>query len=229
MNPILKILSQKYQSHTLPSPLKLTFDAIECDDLEAFLHQLMPKSSRTNHPDFLQITPNDKNKYVTDDFNELYSFASSAPIQASQKIVLIYNPELISEIINNKILKILEEHHPQCKIILLSQSNQALLPTITSRCISFNLKSHSEQVKESQKIDNFKEFQDFLSQNDKKNNNLSFLLEHYEQNMALGHFQIKSLLNFIRWNQDILPFNPPKGGIEVLMWEIYLKGTSSPH
>lgn len=93
-----------------------------------------------NHPDVILVAPTlsgeriKAEKIKVEPIRDLINALALKPVEAVRRIALITNFELISERTSNTLLKTLEEPPGQAIIILTTDSPEALLPTITSRC-----------------------------------------------------------------------------------------------
>lgn len=107
-----------------------------------------------NHPDLLWVEPTylHQNQLLTvaeaqaagvkrrgrpqvrlDQIRDIARFLSRPPLEASRAVVVIEAAELIAEAAANGLLKTLEEPG-QATVILIAPDQQALLPTLISRC-----------------------------------------------------------------------------------------------
>lgn len=75
-----------------------------------------------------------------DDVREIQRQASLKPFEGSHRVFLLDRAEHMSEEASNALLKTLEEPPPQVVIILLTSVEEALLPTIRSRCRRLELR-----------------------------------------------------------------------------------------
>ena len=93
------------------------------------------------HPDILSLSPPDKQDYKMEEghFNELIREQFFNPIELSRKIFIVHQAQKIRKDYGNKLLKMLEEPHPQSSIFFLNPSHRPMLPTIESRGIKLNL------------------------------------------------------------------------------------------
>lgn len=71
------------------------------------------------------------------------------PFEANCKVFIIHEAERMLSYSANALLKTFEEPPPRTKIILLSRSHSALLPTILSRCATFHFQAISQNLIES--------------------------------------------------------------------------------
>lgn len=107
-----------------------------------------------NHPDFLQVEPTylDKKELYTvsqarekglkrksppqirlQQIRRLSQFLANPPLEASRKVIIIEQSELMAEAAANGLLKTLEEPG-RASLILIAPSSESLLPTLVSRC-----------------------------------------------------------------------------------------------
>ena len=75
-----------------------------------------------------------------DDVRELHRQASLKPYEGSQRVFIFDGAEDLSEEASNALLKTLEEPPPQVLIALVATTEEALLPTIRSRCQRLEMK-----------------------------------------------------------------------------------------
>lgn len=91
-----------------------------------------------NHPDIIRVT-HEKTIIGVDDIREqLNANVSIRPYSSEYKVFIVDEAELMNDAAQNALLKTLEEPPEYVVIILLSTSEEALLPTIRSRCILLN-------------------------------------------------------------------------------------------
>lgn len=81
----------------------------------------------------LLLTP-DGNKYCVDDIEVLFTFAADAPDLNTRRYCIIDKAEYLTEIIQNKLLKILEDG--SILFFLIAPDNRSFLATIKSRLIT---------------------------------------------------------------------------------------------
>lgn len=81
----------------------------------------------------LLLTP-DGNKYCVDDIEVLFTFAADAPDLSTRRYCIIDKAEYLTEIIQNKLLKILEDG--SILFLLIAPDNRSFLATIKSRLIT---------------------------------------------------------------------------------------------
>jgi DNA polymerase-3 subunit delta' len=87
-----------------------------------------------SHPDFQILEPAGAGGYLVDQIRELNYQVHLAPAEAAKKIFVIRDVDLFNISAANAFLKTLEEPTASTVFILLSHSQEAVLPTIKSRC-----------------------------------------------------------------------------------------------
>ncbi|MBQ7934870.1 MAG: hypothetical protein IJ333_00755 [Clostridia bacterium] len=100
---------------------------------------------RDEHPDVLWLAPKEKGKQIPVD--EVRSFRREAyvlPNQSPKKVLIIDQCQCLNESGQNAILKILEEPPAHAVFLLLADSREAMLPTIRSRCVIWELQPVGE-------------------------------------------------------------------------------------
>ncbi len=99
-----------------------------------------------NHPDFMQIEPEDSKTIKIDQIRYMQEKISEKPITSIKKVYLISQSENMTREAANSLLKTLEEP-PEYAVIILTTSNEnKLLTTIKSRC----MKLYFEPIEEEQ-------------------------------------------------------------------------------
>ncbi len=103
------------------------------------------KIDRLSHPDLRIIEP-EENSIKIEQIRGLKREAACSLYEGKKKVWIIRDANKFTQEAANSLLKILEEPPPQVVIILISQTQEKLLPTITSRCetIPFSPLSSSE-------------------------------------------------------------------------------------
>lgn len=98
------------------------------------------------HPDVLWLAPEAEGKQIkVDAVREFRREAYILPNQSPKKVLIIDRCELLNENGQNAILKILEEPPAHAVFLLLASSKEEMLPTIRSRCVSWELQPVSPQ------------------------------------------------------------------------------------
>jgi len=90
-------------------------------------------SSPKNHPDFFYLEPI-KNQISIEQIRELIWKISLKPFRAKYKVAIVDSAHRMTLEAQNCFLKTLEEPKGNSVIILISESENLLLPTIVSRC-----------------------------------------------------------------------------------------------
>ena len=108
------------------------------------------KALSQNHPDIIMVTHEKPNVIRIDEIREqVVNTVDIKPYESRYKIYIIDEAEKMNPQAQNAILKTIEEPPAYAVIMLLSNSPDALLSTILSRCVRLNLKTVSDrEVKE---------------------------------------------------------------------------------
>jgi DNA polymerase-3 subunit delta' len=93
-----------------------------------------------SHPDFKLIEPEGKTGYLKEQIRELIFLTQLAPMEASRKVFVIRQADMFNIESANAFLKTLEEPSESTIFILLSTSQDAVLPTVKSRCQIYRFK-----------------------------------------------------------------------------------------
>jgi len=103
------------------------------------------KIDRLSHPDLRIIEPKEDSIKI-EQIRTLKREAACSLYEGKKKVWIIRGADKFTQEAANSLLKILEEPPPQVVIILISQTQEKLLPTILSRCetIPFSPLSSSE-------------------------------------------------------------------------------------
>ena len=111
---------------------------------------------KSGHGDILFITKEDSSKnYVQEDFEEFFQFQKFTNLELKQRFIVVENAHLISKLISNKLLKVLEEPQKNTSIIFLLPAGNNCLPTINSRAIQLSIPPSNPHITELQRSDNF--------------------------------------------------------------------------
>jgi len=86
------------------------------------------------HPDFTVLEPAGAGGYLVEQIRELNYLVQLTPAEADRKIFVVRDVDLFNISAANAFLKTLEEPTDSTVFILLSHSQEAVLPTIRSRC-----------------------------------------------------------------------------------------------
>lgn len=102
-------------------------------------------AERDEHPDVLWLVPKEAGKQIPVD--EVRAFRQEAyvlPNQSPKKVLIIDQCDRLNESGQNAILKILEEPPEHVVFLLLASSREAMLPTIRSRCVIWEMQPVGE-------------------------------------------------------------------------------------
>lgn len=106
-----------------------------------------------NHSDYFEINKESVESIKIDEIREMQERISEKPITSNKKVYLINNAEKMTQEAQNCLLKTLEEPPDFITIILVSNNENTILPTIKSRCtkVAFteeNIQELSEEEKQ---------------------------------------------------------------------------------
>ncbi|MDY2936888.1 MAG: DNA polymerase III subunit delta' [Fusicatenibacter sp.] len=105
------------------------------------------KAASKNHPDIIHITHEKPNTISIDEIREqLINDVAIRPYESPYKIYIIEEAQKMTLQAQNALLKTIEEPPAYAIILLLADNPDALLPTITSRCVQLNLKPVGTQM-----------------------------------------------------------------------------------
>lgn len=92
------------------------------------------------HPDVIMVEAEDKKKTISVDvIRKMREDAYILPNEASKKIYIVKQADTMQPYAQNALLKVLEEPPKYASFILLCDYHTALLPTVLSRCVVFNI------------------------------------------------------------------------------------------
>nr|WP_303182601.1 DNA polymerase III subunit delta' [Lachnoclostridium phocaeense] len=95
-----------------------------------------------NHPDIIRVTHEKPNTISVDDIRrQVNEDIQIRPYQGPYKIYIIAEADLMTVQAQNALLKTIEEPPAYAVIFLLTENAEALLPTITSRCVMLKLRN----------------------------------------------------------------------------------------
>ena len=95
-----------------------------------------------NHPDICWVTHEKPGTISVDDIRQQVSgTVMIRPYQGPYKVYIIDHAELMTQQAQNALLKTLEEPPAYAIFLLLTENAEALLPTITSRCVMLKLRN----------------------------------------------------------------------------------------
>ena len=89
------------------------------------------------HPDYRYVDPEDSKLIKIEQIRDLNGWLVQTSQQGGEKVVVIYPAEKMNNQSANALLKSLEEPTPNTLFVLVSDQPSRLLPTIRSRCQSF--------------------------------------------------------------------------------------------
>lgn len=94
-----------------------------------------------SHPDLIRVTPPADRKTVSiDTVRQLVlDKLAVAPNEADNKIYVFPDADALSPVIQNALLKSIEEPPPFVGFLFLCSARESLLPTVISRCAEFSL------------------------------------------------------------------------------------------
>ncbi len=99
-----------------------------------------------NHEDFIRIARSEERRSITvSQIQELQASLMLKPV-GKMRAVIIEEARLMSAVVQNKLLKTLEEPPENTVLILLSESKESLLPTVISRCSCYHLRDSPANV-----------------------------------------------------------------------------------
>lgn len=105
------------------------------------------KAMSKNHPDIINITHEKPNSIGIEDIrSQLIDDVAIKPYCSSYKIYIISEAEKLTLQAQNALLKTIEEPPAYVVILLLTNNMDALLPTITSRCVKLGLRPVKESM-----------------------------------------------------------------------------------
>ena len=100
-----------------------------------------------NHPDIIHVTHEKPNSIGIEDIRtQLIDDVEIKPYCSSYKIYIISEAEKLTLQAQNALLKTIEEPPAYAIILLLTSNMDALLPTITSRCVKLSLRPVKESM-----------------------------------------------------------------------------------
>ncbi|MBJ7449808.1 MAG: hypothetical protein JHC93_05565 [Parachlamydiales bacterium] len=114
------------------------------------------KSDTLNHPDFHILKPEGKlGMHSIAAVRSMIDEMALPPYGDNKKIFIIHDAERMLAYSSNALLKTLEEPPQDTIIILLASHQEALLPTVTSRCRIFSFKSLTQEEIQKALIERF--------------------------------------------------------------------------
>lgn len=168
MDKVQKIVQTKFNENSLGHFYLLNPSCIDKEMLlENWIFEVFNSSSNrdlNNHPDFLHIKLEQGKQYKWQDLTQIFNFLKFRSIEWNQKVIVISNADKISDIVSNKLLKVLEEPPTPCTFFLLNPTKKKLLQTIESRAIELRVKLYKNEIDENVDIKQIKSLhlQDFI-------------------------------------------------------------------
>ena len=105
------------------------------------------KALSKNHPDIINVTHEKPNSVGIDEIREqVINDVGIKPYESPHKIYIINDAHKLTLQAQNALLKTIEEPPSYAVILLLADNPDALLPTITSRCVILSLKPVGDQL-----------------------------------------------------------------------------------
>lgn len=106
------------------------------------------KVDHGNHPDLLSLAPEGQQIKIGQ-IRDAQEYISLRPMEATRRVLIVNEAELMNEAAQNAFLKTLEEPPYTAMIILVTTSPDKLLPTVRSRCfhLRFGLLNTAETEK----------------------------------------------------------------------------------
>lgn len=108
--------------------------------------------SSGTHEDLFFMNQSGKETYKTSDAAAMIERLGMRPY-GEHNVGIIDNAERLSEIVQNKLLKTLEEPYPGTVIILATDNKESLLPTVKSRCVELRMHEQTIDTVNSDSID----------------------------------------------------------------------------
>lgn len=110
------------------------------------------RMERGVHEDYVEAHPSGKLGYLTADLEELRQRLRMHPV-GDRLVGVIYEAEMLSELLQNKLLKTLEEPYPETVLFLVTSNRESLLPTVRSRCAVLRLTEEARSGEEEQRAE----------------------------------------------------------------------------
>ena len=202
-----KILFDRYNNETLASVYILNYDSqsMNAENWTNSFIQLFTKME--DHPDVLKVKRGEKeNEYKVDstDIVAFLKFINYRPLKLKKKFIFIYEAHLLSTILSNKLLKVIEELSDQFCLFLMVPDKASMLATIESRGIKIHLASSKNNQSSESKIDltQFKTPSELLAFVKKQGDNNGFnhdkvfieqTIEKFLQNLKASDHAYKAL------------------------------------
>lgn len=183
------------------------------------ISQNFSATSFSNHADILIIgkekdqhlanIEQSSSNYNVGDLTEINRFISHKALELPRKIIIIYHAHLLSEIVQNKLLKVLEEPDNSTIFFLLNPTGVSLLPTVESRAIQLRVKP-SKELSHS----------DLITNDQQQKLNLVEIVQQTPLHVFLEKFKNKEheVTQSIIHSLNDLPPSAANKGLEMLKW-----------
>ncbi|MCR4275284.1 MAG: hypothetical protein NUV83_00805 [Candidatus Wolfebacteria bacterium] len=168
------------------------------------------KDSKKLLQDLSVIGPNEKGNIGIDEIRDLQKFLYTRPAVAKRKTAIIDGFENLTDYAQSAILKIVEEPPKQSLIILIGQSPENLLPTVSSRFQKIFFPSNGFKAEKKKKA----------SDNDDQIEKLNDLIGKLSKDVKKNHLVLKEALNCLSLMKR---FNLNKK-LQIRVVDGYLKG-----
>lgn len=110
------------------------------EKIENLLRELDPNLLKEGHPDLMIIKKKRGKKNISiKKSREIINFLAIKPYNSPYKAVVVQSAENLTSQAQNALLKTLEEPPRYASIILSAKKEQALLPTVISRCKKYRV------------------------------------------------------------------------------------------
>ncbi|WP_094234564.1 hypothetical protein [Mogibacterium pumilum] len=156
---------------------------------------ICPACIRVNggtHEDLFFMNQSGKETYKTVDAAAMIERLGMRPY-GERNVGVIDNAERLSEIVQNKLLKTLEEPYPGTVIILATDNKESLLPTVRSRCVELRVNEETQDSSNSDSVEAlmkewlgktyFFKIRDIVKKNFKSNEEAFKFLDALEENL----------------------------------------------
>ncbi len=140
-------LIKRYHNNTLAQVYLATYSPNE--NIRKWVEDfLSPLTTLEDHPDvFWVIRAEKENDYKVESpsIKGMLKFINYRPIELKVRFIFITEAHLLSPIVSNKLLKVLEEMSSLYCLVLFTPEGVSLLPTVESRSLKIRIQSESSQ------------------------------------------------------------------------------------
>ncbi len=144
MTDIKDLLINKYNNDTLAQVYLASYTPNE--NIRKWVKDLLSSLTKLttfeDHPDVMLVERSEKeNDYKVDSLSikAMLKFINYRPYKLKVRFIFISDAHLLSPIVSNKLLKVLEEMSSLYCLILFTPEGQSLLPTVESRCLKIRI------------------------------------------------------------------------------------------